>query len=209
MQMTQVETQRPVAGPMPAIARDLEKRLSLATREDTARGMFFNGVLDAVRTLGGEEAVARCLEASGEKKFVDFFNYPVSAFLKLAYSAAEVMGPRYGGFEGALRRMGSQATTDFLSSTAGKTLLLLAAGSPKRLVSNLHAGYRAAVSYGDRGVTWTGDKSGIFTMKRDFMPPAYHEGTLQAVIEAVGGMQVKVQGRQVGPLDTEYTLSWQ
>ncbi len=209
MQMTQVETQKPVVGPMPDIARDLEKRLSLATREDTARGMFFNGVLEAVRTLGGEEAVARCLAASGEKKFVDFFNYPVSAFLKLAYSAAEVMGPRYGGFEGALRRMGSQATPDFLSSTAGKTLLLLAAGSPKRLVSNLHAGYRAAVSYGDRGVTWTGDKSGIFTMKRDFMPPAYHEGTLQTVIETVGGLYVKVQGKQVGLLDTEYALSWQ
>lgn len=209
MQMTQVETQTPVAGAMPDITRDLERRLSLATREDTARGMFFNGVLDAVRTLGGEAAVARCLEASGEKKFVDFFNYPVAAFLELAYAAAEVMGPRFGGFEGALRRMGVQATTDFLSSTAGKTLLLLAAGSPKRLVGNLHSGYRAAVSYGERGVSWTGDKSGLFTMKRDFMPPAYHEGTLQAVIEAVGGSQVKVQGRQVGLLDTEYTLSWQ
>jgi uncharacterized protein (TIGR02265 family) len=209
MQMTHVETQKPVAPRVSDIERDLEKRLSMATREDTARGMFFNGVLEAVRTLGGEAAAARCLAASGEKKYVDFFNYPVAAFLKLAYSAAEVMGPKFDGFEGALRRMGAQATTDFLSSTAGKTLLLLAADSPKRLVSNLHAGYRAAVSYGERGVTWTGDKSGIFTMKRDFMPPAYHEGTLHAVIEAVGGRQVKVQGRQVGLLDTEYQLSWQ
>ena len=76
-------------------------------------------------------------------------------------------------------------------------------------MGNLHAGYRAAVSYGERGVNWTGDKTGVFFMKRDFMPPAYHEGTLQAAIEAVGGKQVEVHGRQTGPLDTEYTLSWQ
>lgn len=203
------DKQKPLEGLEPELARDLEKRLSLATKEDTARGMFFNGVVGAVRTLGGEAAVERCLTASGEKRFVDFFNYPVAAFLRLAYVAAQVMGPQFGGFDGALRRMGTQATTDFLGSMAGKTLLLLAAESPKRLVGNLPAGYRAAVSYGERGVSWTGEKSGVFFMKRDFMPPAYHEGTLQAAIEAVGGKQVKVHGRQVGPLDTEYTLSWE
>ena len=203
------DTSRPVEGLDAKVSKDLEARLALATREDTARGLFFNGVVGAVRSLGGDAAVERCLQASGEKKFVDFFNYPVAAFLKLAYTAAQVMGPQFGGFDGALRRMGVQATTDFLSSAAGKTLLLLASDSPKRLLGNLHAGYRAAVSYGERGVSWTGDKSGIFTMKRDFMPPAYHEGTLQAVIEAVGGKQVQVHGKQTGPLDTEYTLSWQ
>ncbi|MBZ4419246.1 DUF2378 family protein [Myxococcus sp. RHSTA-1-4] len=199
----------PLSGLEPRVAKDLEERLALATRDDTARGLFFNGVVGAVRSLGGDRAVERCLAASGEKKFTDFFNYPVASFLKLAYAAAQVMGPQYGGFDGALRRMGVQATTDFLSSAAGKTLLLLASDSPKRLLGNLHAGYRAAVSYGERGVSWTGDKSGIFTMKRDFMPPPYHEGTLLAVIEAVGGKGVEVHGRQTGPLDTEYTLSWQ
>ncbi|NVJ02574.1 DUF2378 family protein [Myxococcus sp. AM009] len=192
----------------PNIAKELEARLALATKDDTARGLFFNGVVSAVRTMGGDAAVERCLAASGETRFIDFFNYPVSAFLRMSFTAAQMMGPEHGGFDGALRRMGVVATTDFLSSAAGKTLLLLASDSPKRLVGNLHSGYRAAVSYGERAVKWTGDTSGIFTMKRDFMPPAYHEGTLQAVIEAVGGKQVQVHGRQTGPLDTEYTLSW-
>ncbi|MCY1018446.1 DUF2378 family protein [Pyxidicoccus sp. MSG2] len=200
---------RPVEGLDASVSKDLETRLAMATKDDTARGLFFNGVVAAVKVLGGDAAVERCLAASGEKKFIDFFNYPVAAFLRLAFSAAHLMGPKYGGFNGALRRMGVVATQDFLSSAAGKTLLLLASDSPKRLVGNLHAGYRAAVSYGERGVNWTGDKSGVFFMKRDFMPPAYHEGTLQAAIEAVGGKQVEVHGRQTGPLDTEYTLSWQ
>ncbi|MCP3063588.1 DUF2378 family protein [Myxococcus sp. K38C18041901] len=193
----------------PQLARELEERVSLATRDDTARGLFFNGVLGAVRVLGGEAAVQRCLAAAGEKKYTDFFNYPVEAYLRLAFTAAQVMGPQLGGFDAALRRMGVQATADFLSSAAGKTLLLLASNSPKRMLGNLHSGYKAAVSYGERGVTWTGDTSGVFTMKRDFMTPAYHEGVLQAVIEAVGGKQVRVSGKKTGPLDAEYTLSWQ
>lgn len=197
------------AGLDSALAQDLEMRLSLATREDTARGLFFNGVLGAVKVLGGEAAVAKCLAAGGEKKFVDFFNYPVSSFLKMAYTAAQLMGPQLGGFDATLRRMGMQATTDFLSSAAGKTLLLLASDNPKKLVSNLPSGYRAAVSYGDRSVVWTGDKAGRFLMKRDFMPPSYHEGTLQAVIESLGVRNVQVHGKQTGPLDTEYELSWQ
>ncbi|MFY1830744.1 DUF2378 family protein [Myxococcus fulvus] len=193
----------------PQLARELEERVRLATRDDTARGLFFNGVLGAVKVLGGDAAVQRCLAAAGEKKYVDFFNYPVEAYLRLAFTAAQVMGPQLGGFDVALRRMGVQATTDFLSSAAGKTLLLLASNSPKRMLGNLHSGYKAAVSYGERGVTWTGDTSGVFSMKRDFMTPAYHEGVLQAVIEAVGGKQVRVSGRKTGPLDAEYTLSWQ
>jgi uncharacterized protein (TIGR02265 family) len=203
------KTGQGVAGLDAKVSKDLEARLALATKDDTARGLFFNGVVGAVRVMGGDSAVERCLAASGEKKFIDFFNYPVAAFLRLSFSAAQLMGPKFGGFDGALRRMGVVATQDFLSSAAGKTLLLLAADSPKRLVGNLHAGYRAAVSYGERGVTWTGDKTGLFFMKRDFMPPPYHEGTLQAAIEAVGGKQVQVLGRQTGPLDTEYTLSWE
>ncbi|MGE6764017.1 DUF2378 family protein [Corallococcus interemptor] len=193
----------------PAIAQDLEKRLALATPDDTARGMFFNGALNAVRILGGDAAVEKCLAAVQEKKFVDFFNYPVSGFLKLSFTGAQLMGPQLGGFDAMLRKMGTQATTDFLSSAAGKTLLLLAGDSPKRLVTNLPTGYRAAVSYGDRSVEWSSDRAGKLLMKRDFMPPAYHEGVLQAVIEALGARGVQVKGRQTGPVDTEYTLSWQ
>ncbi|RKH54528.1 DUF2378 family protein [Corallococcus aberystwythensis] len=203
------EQRKEVPGLDPVLSQDLEKRLALATPDDTARGMFFNGALNAVRNLGGDAAVEKCLAVVPEKKFVDFFNYPVAGFLKLAFTGAQLMGPQLGGFDAMLRKMGTQATTDFLSSAAGKTLLLLAGDSPKRLVTNLPTGYRAAVSYGDRSVEWTSDRAGKLLMKRDFMPPAYHEGVLHAVIEALGARGVQVKGRQTGPVDTEYALSWQ
>lgn len=189
--------------------RHLERNLALAKPEDTARGMFFNGVLDAVRTLANEEVALRCRAATGERKHIDFFSYPVSSFLKMCLEANQQVGARLGGCEKVLRRIGEQSTHDFLSSMAGKTAILLAGGSVKRLLGQLPSSYRAAVSYGDRVLTWTGERSGRFIIQQDFMPPAYHEGVLLGVMEAAGVRPVLARGRMTGPLDSEYELSWE
>lgn len=197
-----------LAGLDARLALELERRIKLATPQDTARGLFFNGALDAVRVLGGVPAAERCKALSGETMLVDFFSYPITGFLRLAFGAAQLMAPQLGGFDEAMRRMGRQATSDFLASSAGKTLLLLAGDNPRRLMGNVPTGFRAAVSYGERSVEWTGEKSGRFIMHRDFLLPAYHEGVLTAVLESVGAKNPRVSGRQTGPLDAEYELQW-
>lgn len=189
--------------------RHLERNLALAKPEDTARGMFFNGAVDAVRALSNEEVAQRCRAATGERKHIDFFSYPVASFLKMCMAANLQVGPRLGGCEKVLRRIGEQSTRDFLSSMAGKTAILLAGGSAKRLLGQLPSSYRAAVSYGDRVLTWTGERSGRFIIQHDFMPPAYHEGVLRGVMEAAGVRPVLARGRMTGPLDSEYDLSWE
>jgi uncharacterized protein (TIGR02265 family) len=65
-------------------------------------------------------------------------------------------------------------------------------------------------SYGDLLVcmVWTGEKSGRFIFKRDFLPPGYHEGVLTEVMLKVNAKEPKVHGRVIGPLDTEFDLSW-
>ena len=188
--------------------QELEQRLALSTPKDTARGMFFNGVLGVVRTLGDENAVEQCLRVSEERHFVDFFNYPISTFLKLTCTAARLLAPQCGGFEGALWRMGQQATKDFLASATGKALLLLGGSNARQMLNNLQSGFQAAVSYGERTVEWTGPKSGRFIMKRDFMPCPYHEGVLYALLETLGAKDVQVRGWRTGPLDSQYELSW-
>jgi uncharacterized protein (TIGR02265 family) len=92
---------------------------------------------------------------------------------------------------------------------AGRTAVLLAGGSVKRLLGQLPASYRAAVSYGERTLTWTGDTSGHFVIKHDFMPHAYHEGILQGALESAGARNIQVRGRSTGPLDSEYDFSWE
>lgn len=187
----------------------LERNMALAGVEDSARGMFFNGAVDAVRSIAGEKVAQRCREASGERKHIDFFSYPVSGFLKMCLAAVSEVGPQLGGCEQTLRRIGAQSSRDFLSSMAGKTALLLAGGSVKRLLSQIPSSYRAAVSYGERTLTWTSETSGHFVIKHDFMPHAYHEGILQGAMEAAGVRNIQVRGHSTGPLDSEYDFSWE
>jgi uncharacterized protein (TIGR02265 family) len=190
-------------------ATGLERRLALVTPADTTRGMFFNGVLALVRQQGSAEGVKRCLAACDNQRFLDFFNYPAEQFLKLVWAAARVLEPGLEGFEPALRVLGRQAATDFLSSAAGKALMLLGQGDVRRLMENLPSAYRVSVSYGQRTVEWTGPQSGRLLMERDFMPFAYHEGVLVGLLEAQGVTGVKVVGHQEGLMSSEYDFSWE
>ncbi|AEI64191.1 hypothetical protein LILAB_11400 [Corallococcus macrosporus] len=188
--------------------RELRLRCALATPGDTARGMFFRGILDTVRRIGGSGMEQLCRQSLPEKRYVDFFSYPISQFLPLAYQAAGLLAGHCGGMAAAHRVMGQKAAHDFLESVAGRTMLMLAYDEPRLLLGQLPAGFLAAVSYGERSMVWTGPRGGRFVMKRDFMPAAYHEGVLRAALEAVGARDLVVQGRELGLLDTEYALSW-
>ncbi|MBX5480640.1 MAG: DUF2378 family protein [Myxococcaceae bacterium] len=197
-------------GPTPVkiTSPDFERRLALATADDTAKGMFFNGVVQAVGKLVNAQAATTCLAAVGDRKFVDFFNYPIAWFLRLSFTAAELLAPAVGGHESAFRKLGMQATHDFLATGVGKTLLLLAGRDAKRLLTAVPGAFKTAVSYGERRVDFSGNGAGTLTMRRDFMPPAYHEGVLIAVLQAVGAKNVSVVGKAVGPLDADYHLRW-
>lgn len=191
------------------VQRQLEQRLALAGPEDTCRGIFFNVVLDGLRDLAGREVELLCRRAAGDRKFTDFFSYPVADFIRLGLTALPLVGQQLGGGEAVLRWMGAHSTRIFLSSVAGKTAVKLANNNVKRFLNQVPVTYRAAVSYGERQVVWTGESSGRILFKRDFMPPAYHEGVLQAVVELLGGRNARVRGQATGPLDSVYELSWE
>jgi len=188
---------------------DLEVRLSLATADDCAKGMFFNGALSALATLGGASVAEQCRQASGIRKYVDFFNYPISSFLNLTFTAARLLDKPMGGYTAVFHNLGAQAVTDFLSSGVGKTLLLLAGKDARRLLTILPGAFKTAVTYGERSAEFSGASHCVFTMKRDFMPHPYHEGVLKSVLEAMGVHSVRVSGQRIGPLDATYQISWE
>jgi len=187
---------------------DLTARLGQATPKDACKGMFFNGVLQATEQLVGEDARNEALSKSADKKFVDFFNYAIAHFLPLAYCAAGHLVKAEGGYEGAFRRLGRQAADDFLATAVGKTLLLLAGNDPRRFINSLPSGYKTAVTYGQRQVTWQGPRQCVLSMRRDFMPHPYHEGVLAQGLEAIGAKNVKVTGSRITLLDADYAVSW-
>jgi uncharacterized protein (TIGR02265 family) len=187
----------------------VERNIALAMPEDSARGMFFNGALEVVCKLGGEAVAQRCREATGESKHLDFFNYPVATFLKLCLTADQEVGSQLGGCEGTLRRIGEQSARDFLSSMAGKTLLLLAGQDVRRILKQVPSAYATAVSYGERTLTCAHyEKSGHFVIKHDFLPLAYHEGILRGVLLTAGAHAPRVRGYSTGILDSEYEFFW-
>jgi uncharacterized protein (TIGR02265 family) len=193
----------------PGSEEDLALRLSMASSSDTARGMFLRATLEAVRTLGEEEAVRRCQQESGEEKLVDFFAYPISANLRMVFTAARLLEGRYGSIEDALRQLGRCAAASFLASTAGLALQLLSRGDAKRLVGNLPSVYRASVNFGERSVVWLGPASGRFSMRREFMPYPFQEGLLLGVLEKANVKGARVRGFQLSVLESDYELSWE
>jgi uncharacterized protein (TIGR02265 family) len=187
---------------------ELERRMGLATPGDMVRGLFFLGTLETVRELEGEEGVLSCLVAGGEPRFVEFFNYPVRAYLRVNEAAARLLAPRYGSWAEAQRRLGGRAMEDLLKSAAGKALMLVAHGETQRLVSHLPSAYRAVVSSGECTVVWEGPTRGRLVMRRDFLPCAFHEGLLRVALERMKARLVEVRGSRTEALEGEYLLSW-
>lgn len=190
-------------------APGLEQLLNLISPVDTCRGMFFNGLLEAVHGLGGDEARAKCFVATGEKRFVDFFSYPVSDFLRGVFTAVELLGREHGGSDAVLRQLGRRATEDFLHSTVGKTMMALAGTEPFRLLSSFPSAYRASLSYGDRSVVRVGEQRARMMARRDFLPVAYNEGVLLAAMGQSTARELHVEGNRLAPLDADYDIRWE
>ncbi|WNG39764.1 DUF2378 family protein [Archangium minus] len=186
---------------------EFERRMALATPADTMCGFFFNGALAAVRSLG-DEAVKRCLEAGQETSFTSFFRYPATAYLRVTYTAANLLRVQHDSLENALRYVGCMVIPPFLSSAVGKTMLTLNQRNPRLLISSLPTAYRAGVSYGESSIKWTGPRSGLILTKHDFIHPLIHEGALLGLFEVMGMKGVWVSAKLVGALDNEIAFSW-
>ncbi|WP_158502012.1 TIGR02265 family protein [Vitiosangium sp. GDMCC 1.1324] len=187
---------------------ELERRLALIPPGDTARGYFFNCALEPIRMLGDAEALERCLETSGREEFTAFFNYPISTLLPLLYTAAWALRESSGSFEEALRQLGKHVAKHFLANPVGRALLMLAAKSPTQLVNGLPAAYRTGWGHGRGAVKWTGLNQCAAFIHGNVIPYPYFEGVFLEVFQAAGATGLKVTGRQVGPADTDYDISW-
>lgn len=188
---------------------DLELRLKLVPPRDTARGYFFTCALELVRLRGDDEALRRCLEASGKEDFTSFFNYPITSLLRLLYETAWAMEDSSGGFENALRELGHRTAREFLGNAVGKALLLVAGKSVKWLADTLPAAYRTGWQHGQGAVRWLGPTRCLASIHGNVVPFPYFEGVFQAVFQAAGAPGFQAHGRQRGPADTEYELSWE
>lgn len=183
-------------------------RQALATSEDMARGLFLRSSLRAIRAMGDEALVQDCVRACGQSRFFDFFSYPIRVQLDIMATAVPVLAQRHRDLERCLWLMGHCVAVDFLDSEPGRTMQVLVRGEAKRLVNNLPSTYQMSIN-GERSVKWLGPQCCRLTMRRDFLPPAFHEGLLVAMLEHLQARRVRVLGRELDVLDSEYDISWQ
>jgi uncharacterized protein (TIGR02265 family) len=187
---------------------ELQWRLSLTSPKDLIRGIIFNNVLDGVRRMGDEEVVRRCLEACGETCFLDFVDYTYELFLRLLYTAGRLLAEKCGGFEKALWWISYEAAKAFHATPAGRVLVLMAQGDPRRLISNLPASMQfVSKKTRECRVTLPGPKTGIL-VKEDLLPRSYIEGSMMALFHSAKVQGVQVHSRSLGPLENEYEFTW-
>lgn len=196
------------AAPPLGSEEELRERQSLLGEQEAVRGVLFNAVLEVARAEGGDAAVQRCLETSGERKFLDFFSYPGGTFLEVLYTAARLRSGSHEDCEQALRRLGQQAAENFLVSTAGRTLLVLVQNNPHRLLNSLPWAVQVGIGGVEVSMRRTSPWGGILTVRRDFCPRPFVEGGLLATLEAAGVTNAKVGSRPSGPATTEYEIAW-
>ncbi|AKJ01228.1 uncharacterized protein (TIGR02265 family) [Archangium gephyra] len=189
--------------------QDLARRRTFAKPEHTIRGFFFKGILENLRTLGDDALVARCLEACGKERFVDFFSYPTELLFPILFTALPTLAERHGGAEEALRQIGRQASIDFLASVLGKVMLVANRGQPQPLLGSMPAAFSVAMSYGSSQVQWLGPRQGRLSAQFSFMPPPFLEGIVRKLLEAAGARGIQATARPVGELDIVCEFSWE
>ena len=192
---------------MPADRQDLETRLAAAVPEDTVRGLVFNGAFFVLREHGGEETARQC-DPAGAGSRIDFFSYPVTDYLNVAWNAADRLESHVGGVDAAFYKIGHRALANVLSSMLGRTLLTIAGRDIQRLLSQAPSGYKATVSYGERTVDWPSPRHAHMVFQHDFLVPPFHCGVIAAAVEMAGGRNVKAVGRKTGFLEAEYDITW-
>lgn len=193
---------------MPADRSDLRARLAAATASDTSRGLNYTTLFGLVRDHLGD-AAAREVDVLGKGARVDFFSYPIGEYLQTTWNALDRLEATFGSTDEVLTELGRRTISGFLASMIGRTVFAVGGKDPRRMLANGAAGYRTAVSYGERTVEFLGPRQARMTFRRDFMPPAFHQSVILTGLQAGEARRPRVAGRATGVLDSVYDIEWE
>jgi len=194
---------------MPSDKTDLAQRIAICKPEDTVRGFLFKAVYNLVEQRVGSSGTDRMLmQLRINKMPVDFFSYPAADFLRMLYTAADVLEPHYASVEDAIRACGGATVTGFFKSYVGNTLMrLVGLGDPKRVFASVDTIYSTLVSYGKRNSEDLGDKRLRLHYRGDMQPITFHEGALREALHVLRG-NGSATGTAVALDYGQYVLEW-
>lgn len=186
----------------------LAKLKAAATPQDTSRGLNYTTLFDFARKHLGPNA-PREVDPQGKGNRVDFFSYPITEYLDAAWNVGERLAPRLGSIDAVFFELGKHTVDGFLASVVGKTIFSMAGRDPRRVLAAGPGAFKSAVSYGERAVEFTGEKSARYTFKRDFMPHPFHRGVILAALAATEAKNPRAVAREVEFMHTVYEILWE
>lgn len=170
---------------------------------------MFNELLALVNRELGVDGVAKVRAVlPPDAKYRDLVSYPIADFLKLMFAAADLLEPKLGSVDVAIRACGAATVDAFARTPGGRVFFgVISLAGPAQLLARAQTGYTTVVTYGSRSWKSTGETSGVIHMREDMQPVAYHEGVLEAVLRNVG-YDATVRGTSSDVTTAEYSLTW-
>ncbi|AKF79229.1 hypothetical protein MFUL124B02_02030 [Myxococcus fulvus 124B02] len=193
---------------MPSNKSELAARLAATQPGDAVRGLFFKAVFSLVQQKAGLAAMEQVRVGALAKDYSDLRTYPVQEFLNLLYLAADALEEPMGSEEAVYHACGESNVTRYSTGPGMLIFGIISRGDPQKLFSGAQMGYSAAVTYGTREYVTTGPKSGTLRVRRDMLPPAYHEGILTGALKVLG-LKGTAKAHPQGIDRVDYDITWE
>jgi uncharacterized protein (TIGR02265 family) len=193
---------------MPSNKAELASRIAAAKPGDSVRGLFFKTVFSVLEKHGGRSVTEAVRVGELATDYWELRSYPVQDFLTLLYRAADALEDTLGPENAVYHACGETGVTRYSTGPGMLIFGIISRGDPQKLFAGAQMGYSAAVSYGSREYLTTGAKSGTLRVRRDMLPPAYHEGILTGALKVLGLKgTAKAQAHGIDRVD--YDIQWE
>jgi uncharacterized protein (TIGR02265 family) len=193
---------------MPSNKAELASRIAAAKPGDSVRGLFFKTVFSVLEKHGGRSVAEAVRVGELATDYWELRSYPVQDFLTLLYRAADALEDTLGPENAVYHACGETGVTRYSTGPGMLIFGIISRGDPQKLFAGAQMGYSAAVSYGSREYLTTGAKSGTLRVRRDMLPPAYHEGILTGALKVLGLKgTAKAQAHGIDRVD--YDIQWE
>lgn len=192
---------------MPSNKAELAARLAAVQSGDAVRGLFFKAVFNLVQQHGGVAALEKVRVGDLTRDYSDLRTYPAQEFIQLLYNAADALEDKLGSENAVYHACGEISITRYSTGPGMLIFGIISRGDPQKLFAGAQMGYSAAVTYGNREYLTTGPKSGTLRVRRDMLPPAYHEGILSGALKVLG-LKGTAKANAQGIDRVDYDIQW-
>jgi uncharacterized protein (TIGR02265 family) len=170
------------------------------------RGIMFTSLLNLAREAVGPEGEARVRGTLGSVR--ELALYSARDYLFLIERTARELEPAEG-YEVGMQRCGSASVLAFAATAAGGIFFkVVGMAGIAALMSRAGSAYRSMVTFGARTFESTGPTQGVFRVRGDPTPAAFHVGVLTTGIAYAGNDSV-VEAHPLARGDVDYAIAWQ